>query len=76
MGLAAEIRRDDEMDMRLELDIDECDDRADATEEGEMDRGVLISELDALVFTDDAMAGVSEGREKSRKGSRARETRL
>jgi len=73
--LAAEILRVDEMDMRLELDIDECDERADATEEGEIDRGVEMSELLVLMLCgDDAMACARVGREK--KGSRARKTRL
>jgi hypothetical protein len=76
IGLAAEILRVDEMDMRLELDIDECEERADATEEeGEIDRGVEMSELDVLVLSGyDAMACVRVGR--GRKGSRARKTRL
>jgi hypothetical protein len=47
IGLAAEILRVDEMDMRL--DIDECDERADATEDGEMDRGVEMSEVDVVL---------------------------
>jgi len=47
IGLAAEILRDDEIDMRLLLlDIDDCEDRP--TDEGEMDRGVEISELEVL----------------------------
>lgn len=76
MGLAAEILRVDEMDMRLELDIDECDERADATEEdGEIDRGVEMSVLDVLVLCAyDAIACVKVGRGK--KGRRARKTRL
>jgi hypothetical protein len=79
MGLAAaEIRRVDEMDMRLELDIDDCDERADATEEdGEIDRGVEMSEVvDVLMLlcAYDAMACVRSGREE--KGRRARKTRL
>jgi hypothetical protein len=75
IGFAAEILRDDEMDMRLELDIEECDDRADATDEGEMDRGVeRLSELDVL-WAYDAIACVRTGGEE-RKGSRARKTRL
>jgi hypothetical protein len=76
IGLAAEILRVDEMDMRLELDIDECEERPDATEEeGEIDRGVEMSELDVLVLSGyDAMACVRVGRE--RKGNRARKTRL
>lgn len=50
IGLAADILREDEMDMRLEVDIDECEDRADATEddEGDVDRGVEISDEEAL----------------------------
>lgn len=48
IGLAAEILRDDEMDMRLLLlDIDDCEDRP-TDEEGEMDRGVEMSELEVL----------------------------
>jgi hypothetical protein len=76
IGLAAEILRVDETDMRLELDIDECEERADATEEGEIDRGVEMSELAVLMLCGyDAMACVRRvGREK--KGSRARKTRL
>ena len=46
IGFAAEILRDDEMDMRLLLlDIDECEERPETTdEEGEIDRGVEMSE--------------------------------
>jgi hypothetical protein len=78
MGLAAEILRVDEMDMRLELDIDECDERPDATEEeGEMDRGVEMSELKVLVLCAyDAIACARVGRGKKKKGRRARRTRL
>lgn len=43
MGLCAKERLDDEMDMRLEME--ECEDRAEA---GELDLGVEISELDVL----------------------------
>jgi hypothetical protein len=47
MGLEAEMRLD-ETDMRL-LVTDDCEDRPDITEaEGEMDRGVEMSELDVL----------------------------
>lgn len=46
IGLEADMRRDD-MDMRL-LDTDDCEERPDITEAGEMDRGVEISELDVL----------------------------
>jgi hypothetical protein len=47
IGFEADMRRDD-MDMRL-LDIDDCEERPDMTEaDGEMDRGVEISELDVL----------------------------
>jgi hypothetical protein len=76
MGLAAEILRVDEMDMRLEVDIDECDERAEATEDdGEVDRGVETSEvLVMLLGAYDAIACVKVGRGK--KGSRARKTRL
>lgn len=66
IGFAAEILRADEMDMRLELDIDECDDRADAADEGEIDRGVeTLSELDVL-WAYDAMACVRVGREEKK----------
>lgn len=45
IGLKLEMRRLEEMDMRL-LDIDVCDERPDATEaDGEVDRGVDTSEL-------------------------------
>jgi hypothetical protein len=76
MGLAAEILRVDEMDMRLEVDIDECDERAEATEDdGEVDRGVETSEVLVLLLgAYDAIACVKVGRGK--KGSRARKTRL
>jgi len=48
IGLAAEILRDDEIDMRLLLlDIDDCEERP-TDEDGEMDRGVEMSELDVL----------------------------
>ena len=48
IGFAAEMRRDDEMLMRLlALDIEDWDERP-AEEEGEMDRGVEMSELDVL----------------------------
>lgn len=67
IGLAAEILRDDEMDMRLELDIDDCDERADAADAGELDRGVEMSEpwLEELLYAYDAMACVRGGRGKS-----------
>jgi hypothetical protein len=43
--LEPEILREEEIDMRL-LEIDDWDERPDATEEdGEIDRGVEISEL-------------------------------
>jgi hypothetical protein len=68
IGLAAEMRLEDEMDMRLELDIDECDDRAEATDdvEGELERGVEISEPVAVLGAYDAMAcaGWSVGERK------------
>ena len=48
IGFAAEMRRDDEMLMRLlALDIEDWDERP-AEDEGEMDRGVEMSELDVL----------------------------
>jgi len=73
MGFAAEIRRVDEIDMRLELDIDEWDERADATEDdGEVDRGVEMSEVVLL----DAIACVRVERGKTWRGRRVRETRL
>lgn len=74
MGLAAEILRDDEMDMRFELDIDECDDRADAADEGEMDRGVEMSELEVL-WAYDAMACARAEGERKAEGSRVRRAR-
>jgi hypothetical protein len=46
IGFEADMRRDD-MDMRL-FDMDDCEERPDITEEGEMDRGVEMSELDVL----------------------------
>jgi hypothetical protein len=76
IGLAAEILRVDEMDMRLELDIDECDERADATEDGEIDRGVEMSEVDVVLCAYDAIACVRVGREEREKGSRTRKTRV
>jgi hypothetical protein len=76
IGLAAEILRDDEMDRRFEVDIDDCDERAEATdEEGEVDRGVEMSELlDRVLEAIDAIACVRVGMGK--KGSRVRKTRL
>lgn len=76
IGLAAEIRRADEIDKRLEVDIDECDERAEATDEdGEVDRGVEMSAvLDVVLEAIDAMACVRVGVRK--KGSRVRKTRL
>jgi hypothetical protein len=66
--------------MRLELDIDEWDERADATEEdGEMDRGVEMSGVVVLVLllcAYDAIACVRAGREKTSRGNRVRKTRL
>ncbi len=48
IGFAAEILRDDEIDMRLLLlDIDDCEERP-TDEDGEIDRGVEMSELDVL----------------------------
>ena len=82
IGLAAEMRRDDEMDMRLELDIDDCDERAEAAEdEGEMDRGVEMSELLVVLWAyGDAIACAKSGRgekdKKDRKGRRARKRRV
>lgn len=81
IGLAAEILRDDEMERRWVLDIDEWDERADATdEEGEIDRGVeMLSEevLDVLLLAYDAIACVKLGMGgKKGKGSRTRKTRL
>jgi hypothetical protein len=56
MGLAEDILRDDEMEMRL-LDIDVCEDRPETEDEGEMDRGVEMSEFDVLyAYDEDAMA--------------------
>ena len=66
IGFADEILRADEMDMRLELDMDECEDRADATEdEGEVDRGVEMSELMMLAGYE-AIACVNAGERKRR----------
>lgn len=48
MGFWADILREDEMERRLKLDIDDWDERP-MEEEGEMDRGVEISELDVLL---------------------------
>ncbi len=81
IGLAAEMRRDDEMDMRLELDIDDCEERAEAAEEdGEMDRGVEMSELLVVLCAYDAIACARSGRgekdKKDRKGRRARKKRV
>ena len=48
MGLSESVSLRLETDMRL-LDIDECEERAEATdEEGEDDRGVEMSELAVL----------------------------
>lgn len=50
IGLAAEMRRDDDMLMRLlMLEMDDWDERP-ADEEGEMERGVEMSELDVLLY--------------------------
>ena len=47
IGFAAEILRDDEIDMRLLLLVnDDCEERP--TDDGEIDRGVDISELEVL----------------------------
>ena len=46
IGFRADMRLD-EMDIRL-LDTDDCEERPEITEAGEMDRGVEISELDVL----------------------------
>jgi hypothetical protein len=69
MGFAADILRDHEIDMRLLLDIDDWEERADATdEEGEIDRGVEMSELDEveLLYANDAIACASGSRSRSR----------
>lgn len=47
IGFDAEILRDD-MDMRL-LDMEVWEERADATEAGDIDRGVEMSELEVLL---------------------------
>jgi len=48
IGFAADILRDDAMDMRLLLLVkDDCEERP-TDEDGEIDRGVDISELDVL----------------------------
>jgi hypothetical protein len=50
IGLAAEMRRDDDMLMRLlMLETDDWDERP-ADDEGEMERGVEMSELDVLLY--------------------------
>lgn len=50
IGLAAEMQRDDDMLMRLlMLEMDDWDERP-ADEEGEMERGVEMSELDVLLY--------------------------
>jgi len=77
IGFEDEMRRADEMDMRLPLDIDEWDDRADATEEeGEIDRGVEMSGFEVLevLYADDAIAcvGDSWGEKKKRRRKRRR----
>lgn len=58
IGFAADILRDDEMDMRLELDIEECEDRADAIDDkdGEVDLGVEISDDEAVLGAYEAIA--------------------
>jgi hypothetical protein len=65
IGLKADILREEETDMRL-LDIDDWEERPDATEEeGEVDRGVEISEVlvdVVLKAYDAAMACVSDKR--------------
>lgn len=68
IGFAADIRRDDEMDMRLELDIEECEDRADAIdeEEGDVDRGVEMSEDEAALGAYEAIACARDGRKGGR----------
>ena len=70
MGFKPEMRRLDETDMRLPLDIDEWEERADATEEeGEEDRGVDMSELEWLGAYD--AIGTIGGRRKEREGEEA-----
>ena len=69
MGFKLEVRRADEMDMRL-LDIDECEERAEAIEdEGELERGVEMSELDVL-YEKDAIGTIAceDGGGDKRKG--------
>jgi hypothetical protein len=46
IGFEADMRRED-MDMRL-VDIDECEERPDAADAGEIDRGVERSDDDVL----------------------------
>ena len=48
MGFWADILREDEMERRLKLLIDDWDERP-MEDEGEIDRGVEISELDVLL---------------------------
>jgi len=73
MGFRPEVRRVDEMDMRL-LDIDECEERAD---EGELERGVEMSELDVLNEEYDAIGTIAceDGGTGRRKGGHGDEER-
>jgi len=58
IGFRLEMRRLDERDMRL-LDIDDCEERAEAVgEEGEVDRGVEMSEAD-MPFEYDAIGTIA-----------------
>lgn len=68
------MRRSDEMDRRLVLEMDEWDDRAEGADavEGEMDRGVEMSELLEVLlcaYDDDAMARLKDAGSGSGNGS-------
>lgn len=59
IGFEADMRRE-EMDMRL-VDIDDCEERPDAADAGEIDRGVERSEEDDVLYAyEEAMACVRE----------------
>ena len=59
MGFRPEMRRLDEMDMRL-LDIDEWEERAEAIEDdGELERGVEKSEPDGVYEEYDAIGTIA-----------------
>ncbi len=56
MGLVAEILLD-EREMSL-VDIEDWDERAEATDDGGVGRGVEMSGVDGVLFADDAIARV------------------